>query len=194
VLQAENGEECLDLLRDTRVDVLILDWILPGMDGVEVCKRLHSSERIKSPHIIMVTIMGGSRSKIYALDSGADDFINKPIDMDELLARVRVGMRVMNAREKIAKAEKLEGVLQMAGAVAHELSQPLTSLMGLVDLLLLQFQPSDPLHGRLCQIVNEAQRLGDLTKKIGRIVKYETRDYLGDTRIVDIDKASRRDP
>ncbi len=190
VLTAEDGETCLEILRREELDVLIVDWIMPGVDGLEVCQSIRADERIKTPYMIVVTVMGGARSRIYALDSGADDFINKPIDMDELLARVRVGLRMERLKKQIARAEKLEGVIQMAGAVAHELSQPLTALLGMVDLLAMKLDPSDPNASRVRQIGEQANRLSDLTKKIGRIMKCETRDYLGDTKIVDIDKSS----
>lgn len=191
VLLAEDGERCLDIVRRESPDVVLLDWILPGIDGMEVCRIIRADEKIATPYIIVVTIVGGSKSRIYALDSGADDYINKPIDMDELLARVRVGMRMENLKQQIAKAEKLKGVIQMAGAAAHELSQPLTALMGLIDFVLMKTAPSEHNYDRLQQIVAEVQRLADLTKKIGSIMKYEIRDYLGDTKIVDIDKASQ---
>lgn len=193
VLVAEDGESCLDIVRRENPDVLLLDWILPGIDGMEVCRTIRGDNRVNTPHIIMVTIVDGGRGRIHALDNGVDDYINKPIDLEELLAKVRVGMRIAGMKEQIAGAEKLKGVMQMAGAVAHELSQPLTALMGLVDFALMRTAPSDPEYEGLQQIVHEVQRLGDLTKKIGRIMKYEIRDYLGDTKIVDIEKASRQD-
>jgi diguanylate cyclase (GGDEF)-like protein len=193
VLIAEDGETCLDILHREKPDVLLLDWMLPGIDGMEVCRTIRSSCEANSPYIIMVTIVGGSKSRIEALDSGADDYINKPIDMDELLARVRVGMRMENMKAQIAGVEKLKGVMQMAGAAAHELSQPLTALMGLVDFMLMRTEKSDPNYERLRQIVQEAQRLGDLTKKIGCIMKYETKDYVGGAKIVDIERASMQE-
>lgn len=191
VFLAEDGEGCLEILQKEEPKVLVLDWILPGIDGMDVCRTIRSDDRIKTPYIIMVTIVGGIRSRIYALENGADDYIHKPIDMDELLARVKVGMRIEDLKAKIAGAEKLEGVIQMAGAVAHELSQPLTAIMGLADLVLMKTDASDPNYQRLEQLLREALRLSELTKKIGRIMKYETREYLGNTKIVDIHKASR---
>lgn len=191
VFLAEDGEGCLEILQKEEPKVLVLDWILPGIDGMDVCRTIRSDDRIKTPYIIMVTIVGGIRSRIYALENGADDYINKPIDMDELLARVKVGMRIEDLKAKIAGAEKLEGVIQMAGAVAHELSQPLTAIMGLADLVLMKTDASDPNYQRLEQLLREALRLSELTKKIGRIMKYETREYLGNTKIVDIHRASR---
>lgn len=193
VLVAEDGESCLDLMRSERPHVLLLDWMMPGIDGMEVCRTIRSDGCTNTPYIIMVTVVGGSSSRVQALDGGADDYVNKPIDMDELLAKVRVGMRIEEMKAQIASAEKLKGVIQMAGAAAHELSQPLTALMGLADYILMQMEPNNPHCERLQLIVNEVQRLGNITKKMGRIMKYETRDYFGNTKIVDIDKASQGD-
>jgi CheY-like chemotaxis protein len=192
VLLAEDGESCLEILKREEPEVLILDWILPNMDGMDVCRKVREDQLAKPPYIIVMTIIRGAKSRIHALNTGADDYTSKPIDVDELLARVRVGMRIETLKRQIARAEKLEGVMQMAGAVAHELSQPLTALMGLADLALMRMDASDQNYRHIAQIVELAQRLGDLVKKIGSIMKYETMDYVGHTKIVDIDKASKR--
>jgi diguanylate cyclase (GGDEF)-like protein len=192
VLLAEDGESCLEILKREEPEVLILDWILPNMDGMDVCRKVREDQLAKPPYIIVMTIIRGAKSRIHALNTGADDYASKPIDVDELLARVRVGMRIEALKRQIARAEKLEGVMQMAGAVAHELSQPLTALMGLADLALMRMDASDQNYRHIAQIVELAQRLGDLVKKIGSIMKYETMDYVGHTKIVDIDKASKR--
>lgn len=193
VLIAEDGESCLEILKREEPEVMILAWMLPNMDGMEVCRRVRRDVRSKPPYIIVATIIRGAKSRIHALNTGADDYMTKPIDTEELLARVRVGMRIEGLKRQIARAEKLEGVMQMAGAVAHELSQPLTALMGLADLALMQMDKSDSNYRYMDQIVKLAQKLGELVKRIGGIMKYETMDYVGLTKIVDINKASIKD-
>ncbi|WP_219834632.1 response regulator transcription factor [Paenibacillus sp. R14(2021)] len=83
-----NGEDALDYARGSAYDVLILDWMMPGMNGVDVCKRLRAASY--SQAILLLTAKDALQDKIFGLDAGADDYLTKPFEMDELLARLRV--------------------------------------------------------------------------------------------------------
>jgi two-component system KDP operon response regulator KdpE len=87
---AETGEEALDTIPLVRPDVILLDLMLPGIDGLEVVRQLR--EWSVAP-IIVVSARGEERAKVQALDLGADDYLTKPFGMDELLARIRVALR-----------------------------------------------------------------------------------------------------
>lgn len=90
VLSASSGEEALEVFAQLRPDVLLLDLLLPGMSGLEVCRRVRSVSNIP---IIVLSVKGAERDKVEALDLGADDYVAKPFGMDEVLARVRVALR-----------------------------------------------------------------------------------------------------
>ncbi|MEX2314399.1 MAG: response regulator transcription factor, partial [Thermomicrobiales bacterium] len=90
VLLAATGEEALDTLPLARADVVLLDLMLPGIDGLEVVRQLREWSDVP---IIVVSARGEERVKVQALDLGADDYLTKPFGMDELLARVRVALR-----------------------------------------------------------------------------------------------------
>jgi two-component system, OmpR family, KDP operon response regulator KdpE len=87
---AADGEAALDTLRDWPADLLITDLSMPGVDGLELCRRVRQKSRLP---IIVLSVKGEERIKVAALDAGADDYITKPFGMDELLARVRAIMR-----------------------------------------------------------------------------------------------------
>jgi two-component system response regulator MprA len=87
---AGTGEEALDLARERPVDLVILDLMLPGMDGIEVCRRLRAAGDVA---IIMLTARDKVGDKVVGLEAGADDYITKPFTFDELLARVRAVLR-----------------------------------------------------------------------------------------------------
>ncbi|MFO7170720.1 MAG: response regulator transcription factor [Chloroflexota bacterium] len=87
---AEDGQEALRIARVTPIDLVVLDVMLPGMDGLEVCRRLR---RGMSAPILMLTARDAVPDRIAGLDSGADDYLIKPFDFDELLARVRALLR-----------------------------------------------------------------------------------------------------
>ena len=87
---AKSGEEALEKLRDTRFDLILLDMNMPGMGGVETCRAIRGQSEIA---IVMLTVRDSETDKVEALDAGADDYITKPYNAQELLARIRAGLR-----------------------------------------------------------------------------------------------------
>ena len=87
---ADSGEQALDLARERPPDLVILDLMLPGMDGLEVCRRMRAAD---SMPIIMLTARDSTSDKVEGLEAGADDYVTKPFEFDELLARVRAALR-----------------------------------------------------------------------------------------------------
>jgi two-component system response regulator MprA len=87
---AASGQEALQLARETTFDLVVLDVMLPGMDGLEICRQLR---RGMSAPILMLTARDAAPDRIASLDSGADDYLTKPFDFEELLARVRALLR-----------------------------------------------------------------------------------------------------
>ncbi len=87
---AENGQKGLALAGGHRPDLVVLDWMLPGMDGLEVCKRLRTMGKIP---ILMLTAKDSVSDRVQGLDAGADDYMVKPFNLDELLARLRALLR-----------------------------------------------------------------------------------------------------
>lgn len=92
--------------------LLILDWLMPGMDGIDLCKRARETESLRSAYIILLTSRGDKADIIRGLESGADDYITKPFDSGELRARVQVGRRVIQLQTALAeRLHKLEEAL-----------------------------------------------------------------------------------
>ena len=94
------------------------------------------------------------------------------------------------AEQRRLEREKLQGVLEMAGAVCHELNQPLQVLLGYCGLLLRDMSQDNPLYGYVDEIRGRVSRMGEITGKLMGITAYETKEYLEGTKIIDIDKAS----
>jgi PAS domain S-box-containing protein len=97
--------------------------------------------------------------------------------------------KIKKQKEKSNK-EKFEGVLEMAGGVAHRLSQPLTVINNIIDEVMTDLDTESVIHSKLARVNEQVKKLNDITKKIGSIKKYEAMDYVAGIRIVDIDKAS----
>lgn len=103
---AETGEKAYDVASVEEFDAIVLDVMLPGMDGIEVCRRLRD-EKILTP-IIMVTAKDSTEDKVASLETGADDYVTKPFSFDELLARIRSLIRRSNSQTPVLKLSNLE--------------------------------------------------------------------------------------
>jgi two-component system phosphate regulon response regulator PhoB len=93
VLVVTDGEEADMMLRETAPDLVLLDWMLPGLSGIELCRRLRGRPETRNLPIIMMTARGEEADRIRGLDTGADDYVTKPFSVSELLARIRAVIR-----------------------------------------------------------------------------------------------------
>lgn len=105
---AGNGREAWDALQEAPATVVISDWYMPEMDGLELCRRIRSRAGERYVYFILITAYGGKQQYEVGMDAGADDFITKPLDMDELRARLRVAERILGLRREL---QRLEGLL-----------------------------------------------------------------------------------
>jgi two-component system, OmpR family, phosphate regulon response regulator PhoB len=93
VVRASDAETAQRIVRDALPDLILLDWMLPGMSGVEFARRLRAEERTRSIPLIMLTARGEEQDKVLGLESGADDYITKPFSPRELVARIKAVLR-----------------------------------------------------------------------------------------------------
>jgi len=93
VAAADDAEGALHYLKTTLPDVILLDWMLPGMSGIDLCRRLRADKRYQPVPIIMLTARGEERDRVAGLDTGADDYITKPFSPRELVSRIRAVLR-----------------------------------------------------------------------------------------------------
>ena len=101
-----DGGDALETAARVQPDLVLLDLMLPGMDGYEIAERLRADD--KETAIVMVTALDTERDKVRGLDAGADDYITKPFSMEELLARVRANLRRVRTRETLADDSTIE--------------------------------------------------------------------------------------
>ncbi len=190
IISVSNGNDAIEKLLGVDAPKLaLLDWIMPDKDGVEVCRIVRQEETTTHPYIILLTGKGDKEDITKGLESGANDYIVKPYDKDELQARINVGRRMVQLQNALAEKEKFQGVLEMAGAVCHEVNQPLMVISGYSEMLLMDLPEDHPCYGTCRKINEQVHRLGNITKKLMGITKYKTKSYLRGN-IVDIDEAS----
>lgn len=110
--------------------------------------------------------------------------------VSDLRERIKMEQRLAQAQEKLVVTEKQALIAELAGTTAHELNQPLTSVMGYSELLKKKMSPDD-VHFRAVDIIlREAERMAEIVRKIGKITRYETKTYVGSTQILDLDKST----
>ncbi len=151
--------------------------------GVGRIEQTRREVRIASGEIVPVTM---TASTVY---EGEREVATVGI-LTDLRERIRMEQRLLDAQQKLQLSEKHALVAELAGAAAHELNQPLTSIMGYAELIRRQSVESAPHLRAVGVILSEADRMAGIVKKIGRITKYETTDYVGSARMLDLDRAA----
>ena len=114
VVAVEDGLKALESIRKVVPDMLITDWMMPELDGLELCRRVRSLNLPSYVYIILLTLLTQKERIIEGLDAGADDYITKPFERTELLARVRAGERVIQLERSLRQKNK-----ELSEVVAH---------------------------------------------------------------------------
>src|SRR5580698_3101134 len=177
VSTANNGLEALEQVKKHKPDLILLDLMMPDMDGIEVCQRLQASSETRSIPVIFVTARTTKESKIEGLAVGAVDYITKPIDLDETLARVQTQLRfVAINREMIELQRRLEESRRAAtiGAVtegiAHNLNNLLGVAIGYIDLIKVHHEKPEQVKKILPHVEAAVQRIVTIIRQLSSLV------------------------
>ncbi len=189
------GEEAIKKAEELSPNIILMDIQLRGkMDGIEAADIIQS--RFGIPVIFLTAFHDDERLE-RAKITRPYGYVLKPYEQRELKIAIEMALYVAEmeawrkqAEEKLREQEKFQGVLEMAGAVCHELNQPLQSASGFSELLLLDMDASDPNYENLKKIKAGIERIGELTRKIMTITRYRSKPYLKNGKIIDIERAS----
>ena len=108
VTAAKSGTEAWSRFQQEEVPLLISDWMMPDMDGLELCRRVRAENRPKYTYFMLLTAVEGKEGYLTGMEAGADDFITKPFDIDQLSARIRVAERILRLQTEV---KQLAGLL-----------------------------------------------------------------------------------
>ena len=108
VSSAQNGHEAWQVFEHEDFPVVISDWLMPEMDGLELCRRIRAADRPSYSYVLLVSALTGKSSYLQGMAAGADDFVSKPYDPDELKTRLIVAARIIGIQERV---KRLEGIL-----------------------------------------------------------------------------------
>jgi two-component system, cell cycle response regulator len=131
VTAMENGVGAWEVLqREDAPQLAVLDWMMPGMDGIEVCRRIRSRDQGVYRYVLLLTAKDDQQDVIAGLEAGADDYLTKPVDVDELRARVRAGKRILDLQAALIRAKD-----DLQFAAAHDALTGLWNRGAIIDLL-----------------------------------------------------------
>ena len=104
VVKSENGQDALARISEQKIDLVLLDVMMPGLDGFEVCRRIKDNEQNRAIPVVMITAMTAREDRVRGIEAGAEDFISKPIDSSEVLARIRMLLKIKELNDRLSSA------------------------------------------------------------------------------------------
>ncbi len=197
VIIAEDGLEAWEILRqDKAPDLLILDWMMPGIDGLELCRRVRERRNAIYPYILLVTGKDDTQDVVRGLQAGADDYLSKPFDPTELRARLQVGKRILTLQHELIQAREdlrfqanhdiLTGILSRAAIFSvldRELQRGARSgtSTGILMMDVDHFKKLNDTHGHLsgdAVLKGVAQRLNQAVRSYDFLGRYGGEEFL----------------
>jgi DNA-binding response OmpR family regulator len=193
----ENGIDAIEKTASINPDLILLDIMMPGADGYEVCRELKKSRKTKNIPIIFITAKTETESIVAGFAAGASDYVRKPFNSTELLARVKTHLDLTRSfndlresQEKILKLEQLNTILAMAGTANHDINQPLTVITGNLYLLeetINKQTLSSPQIKYIQEIKKSINRIKEILEQYSRAVDLRYKEYAGGSKIVILD-------
>jgi DNA-binding response OmpR family regulator len=182
VFSAVDGDTAWELLETEHPEVVLVDWNMPGLDGLQLIRRMRAEESHRGRYAIMVTARSGRTDIITGMEAGANDYLTKPFNNE-------VGIRTCALERELAEQVRRATVLEMAGSVAHEIGNPLAGAK-LLHLKLLNHpdvQALPDVRRDLDDLGSELHRIELLVRKAQQITRVRSKPYAGDLRIIDFD-------
>ena len=166
--EAFDGEEGLRKVFEYRPNLVVLDVMMPKLDGYQVCEKLKKDETTKHMPVLMLTAKSEIGDKIKGLDIGADDYIGKPFDYKEVVARVRSLLAKKDVSKKMAEKEKSEALDHLVDEVSHEVRNPLVAIGGFARRVYKNL-PEDDENRKYLQVI--LQNVAILEKMVTELVE-----------------------
>jgi len=177
VTAAYNGLEALDLIKKEKPDLILLDVMMPDMDGIEVCQRLQSDEQTRSIPVIFITARTSKEGKIEGLSVGAVDYITKPIDLDETLARVQTQLRfvtinreMIDLQRRLVEARRAATIGAVTQGIAHNLNNLLGVVIGYLDLIKAYYDKPEQVKKNALHVEEAVHRIVSIIKQLSSLV------------------------
>ncbi len=183
------GEKAIQAAENLTPDLVLMDIKIKGpIDGIETAGFI--KEKMDIP-IIYLTAYTDEDTLSRAKLKDPFGYIVKPFEERNLMTAIEMALHRHKSEKERTYREKLQAILEMAGAVCHELNQPMMAVLGHSELLTLSLSAEDPNYKKIRKIKEQIDRMSRITGKLMSITKYETKNYSRGDKIVDLDKSSQ---
>ena len=199
VTVADNGASAWEAFQHAPVPLVVLDINMPGLDGLEVCRRIRAHEKGRETFVLIVTARDGRDDLVNVLEAGADDYVTKPSSPENLRARFEIAKRRIAqdtirraAEEELARSRWLAGIGETTIALEHEINNPLSALLGHAELLLMDGAISEDHREQLNIIREQAARIAQVVRRLAKLKNPESVEYLAGSRMIDLSSRTSR--
>ena len=189
VNSAINGKEALSKLIDYHPKVIVADWTMPEMDGLQLCNKVKEQEEFKTIYFIVLTARASLKDRVMGLDTGADDFLVKPVENQELLARIRSGIRIHNLQNELKNIEHTKAIVEMACTIGHKINNPLSSLIMSLESLEseIEEEKKEKIQEDFYIIEESIKRIKQFVEALQNLKNPELTDYTSNKKMLKID-------
>ncbi len=182
-----NGEDALTIINESPPDIILLDIMMPGIDGFEVCRQIKENEKTKFIPVIMITAKRELDDKLYGMEIGASDYITKPFNPEELVTRVKVHLRIKSLEKEVSASRELETALKMSVTLQHEINNPLTGIIGNAEFLQeWDTATPDEINQAVVDILNLSRRIKELVHQLSRVSRVVSTTYVEGREMLDV--------
>jgi DNA-binding response OmpR family regulator len=172
--------------------LIVLDWQMPGLSGIEVCERIRAVDKDRRVFILMATARGATDDLQRVLAAGADDYLSKPLTPEALKTRLAIAERRIAIDEALRRARWVSGFVETAIAVQHEVNNPLTALLGNIALLEATQMSPEETSQCLRTIAEQATRIGKVIRRLSSLRDPRSVEYIQGSRMVDLSGTGER--
>ena len=183
---AEGPAAALDLCQERIFEAILSDVTMPEMDGLAFCRQIQNTPNARTPFLFLSALQADDASVAAWMECGAFDYLARPYGHAELIAKLRVAVRLSRQQSALVAHERETALIEVAGGAAHELSQPLASAMLLLERMEGQDRP--PTYEQLVQLRELLERTGSILAQIQNLSAFITKPY-ATGRILDIQKS-----
>lgn len=195
IFKSENGEKALEVVKNETIDLILSDVCMPVMNGLQLCKEIKNNDETRNiPVVLLSAIKKELDDMVDGLDQGADDYMAKPVERTLLVAKVRAMLRLKELNEKLVEAEKLKTFAAMAITANHEINNPLTGIIGNIELLKTEKDlDAEKKQKMLATIYEQAQKISKTVRRFSNIIEPTLKKYTEDIEMIDFDKSKYRE-
>ena len=196
---AEDGNKAWDAFQQAPSPLVVLDINMPGLDGLEVCRRIRTHEAGREAFVLILTARDGRDDLANVLEAGADDYVTKPSSPENLRARLEIAQRRIaqdmlrrTAEAELARSRWLAGIGETTIALEHEINNPLSALLGHAELLLMDGGLREDQLEQLRIIQEQAARIAQVVRRLAKLKNPQSVEYLAGSLMLDLSPRTNR--